>query len=211
MMSMSEIIIDTLKPEYAKPLEQLQIACFPTLGESELMREEHFLKQCEICPQCNFVAIVDDSIVGLGGGFLTDFNFEHPDHTFMEILAGGYYTNHQPDGEYYYGSDISVHPDYRRRGIGSKLYEARKGLVKRINRRGIVAGGLIPGFVNYKHTLTPQEYVEKVLGGELYDSTLSFQLHQGFKVKGLVENYIEDSASDNWAVLILWENPDYRP
>jgi len=25
-----------------------------------------------------------------------------------------------------------------------------------------------------------------------------------------LENYIEDSASDNWSTLIEWVNPDYR-
>jgi GNAT superfamily N-acetyltransferase len=208
---MSDILIDTLKPAYARTLEQLQVACFPTLAPSERLREEHFLKQCEICPDCNFVAMVDGHIVGLGAGFLIDFDFEDTDHTFMEILADGYYTNHSPAGSYYYGADISVHPHYRRRGIGARLYEVRKELVRRLNRRGIVAGGVMPGFAAHKHRMTAHEYIDKVIRGELYDSTISFQMHQGFKVMGLLENYIHDAASDNWSALILWENPDYVP
>ncbi|MCU0515208.1 MAG: GNAT family N-acetyltransferase [Anaerolineae bacterium] len=208
---MVQIIIDTLQPQYAQALEQLQIDCFPTLAYSERLREEHFLKQCELCPECNFVALAEGQVVGLGGGFFTDFNFAEPGHTFMEILAGGYYTNHQPHGAYYYGADISVHPAFRRRGIGGLLYEARKSLVVRANRRGIVAGGLIPGFAAYKRFMTVHDYVDKVLRGELYDSTLSFQLHQGFRAVELLENYIEDSASDNWSVLIVWDNHSYRP
>jgi GNAT superfamily N-acetyltransferase len=208
---MSNIFIDTLKPEYARPLENLQVVCFSTLAASERLREEHFLKQCEICPECNFVAIVDGHIVGLGAGFLTEFNFEEPGHTFMEILAGGYYTNHTPGAKYYYGADISVHPHYRRRGIGAKLYEARKGLVKRLNCAGIVAGGLMPGFSKHKQAMSAHEYVDRVMRGDLYDSTLSFQMHQGFQIKGVLENYIHDTASDNWSALILWENPEYTP
>jgi len=102
-----------------------------------------------------------------------------------------------------------VHPDFRRRGVGSLLYEARKGIVKKLNRRGIVAGGLIPGFAAYKETMSPDDYVERVASGALHDSTLSFQLGRGFEVRGLLEDYIDDEASDNWATLIVWENPSY--
>jgi len=206
---MTEITIDTIKPQYAAALEQLQRDCFPTLADSELMLEQHFLKHCDLFPEGNFVALADDRVVGLGAGFLIDFDFEHPDHTFMEIVDGGYYTKHDPDGDYYYGADISVHPDFRRRGIGSMLYKARQDVVHRLNRKGIVGGGLLPGYAQHKATLTPHEYVEKVVAGELYDSTLSFQLKHGFEVRGLLENYIEDEASDNWSTLIVWENPDY--
>ena len=55
-----------------------------------------------------------------------------------------------------------------------------------------------------------QEYVDKVAAGALRDDTLSFQLARGFTVRGLLRDYIEDAASDNWATLIVWENPDYR-
>lgn len=205
-----DVRIDTIKLEYAPALEQLQRDCFPTLGEDELMLEAHFCKHCELFPEGNFVALVGDKVVGLGSGFMLDFDFDHPAHTFMEIIDGGYYTRHQPDGLWYYGADISVHPKYRRRGIGSKLYAARKDVVRRLKRRGIIGGGLIPGYAKHKAQMSVSEYVKRVIGHRLYDPTLSFQLRQGFKVRGLLENYIEDSASDNWSTLIVWENPDYR-
>ena len=65
---------------------------------------------------------------------------------------------------------------------------------------------VLPGLARYKQTMTPHEYVTKVIAGELYDSTLSFQLKMGFRVRGLLQNYLEDSASDNWATLIEWLN-----
>jgi len=207
---MESIRIDTIKPEYADALEQLQIDCFPTLAPHERLRREHFLKHYELFPEGNFVALRGDRVVGLGSGFLTDFDFGDPDHTFQEIIAGGFYTHHDPAGAWYYGGDISVHPKFRRRGIGSKLYAARKDVVRQLNRRGIVGGGLLPGFAAYKQSISPQEYVARVVKEELYDSTLSFQLRQGFQVRGLLQNYIEDSASDNWSVLIVWENPDFQ-
>lgn len=201
----------TLEPKHAQALEKLQITCFPTLAAHELMREEHFLSHCHIFPEGSFVALDGSNVVGLGSGFLTDFDFKNTHHTFKDIITGGYYTNHDPAGAWYYGADISVHPEYRGRGIGKLLYEARKDLVRRSNRRGIVAGGVLPGYAEHKGQLTVAEYVEKVVAGELFDATLSFQLKNGFSVVDLLENYLEDEASDNWATLIVWENPDYRP
>ncbi len=205
-----DVTIETIRPEHAPGLAQLQRDCFPTLGENDLMREDHFLSHAKLFPEGNFVAIADDKVIGLGSGLLVDFDFEHPQHRYMEIIAEGYYTNHEPDGDWYYGSDISVHPQYRRRGIGRKLYAARKGVVKQLNRRGIVAGGLLPGYAQHKAGMSVQQYVDRVVAGKLYDATLSFQLRQGFEVRGLIENYLEDEASDNWATLIVWDNPDYE-
>ena len=144
-MARDSIRIETIKPRYASALEQLQRDCFPTLGAAELMRAEHFLNHCRLFPEGNFVALHQNRVIGLGSGFLIDFDFEHAQHSFQEIIAGGFYSNHDPNGDWYYGGDISVHPAFRRRGVGSLLYEARKDIVKDMNRHGIVAGGLIPG------------------------------------------------------------------
>ncbi|ADI13202.1 GNAT family N-acetyltransferase [Truepera radiovictrix] len=206
-----DVLITTLRPEHAEGLEQLQIDCYPTLAPHERMRREHFLSHARLFPEGNFVALLGDRIVGLGSGFLTDFDLQHPDHTFQEIIAGGFYTHHDPQGAWYYGGDISVHPDVRGRGIGRRLYEARKEVVRRLGRRGIVAGGLLPGYRAYKGRLSVHDYVAKVVAGELTDPTLSFQLRNGFEVRGLLPGYLEDSASDNWATLIVWENPAWRP
>ncbi len=81
--------------------------------------------------------------------------------------------------------------------------------MRRHNKRGIIAGGHIPDFAKHKHEMSAAEYVEKVAAGELYDATLTFQLENGFRVRGVLENYIHDEATDSWSALIVWDNPDY--
>lgn len=207
---MSKVVIETLKPEHTEELEVLQRICLPTLGEDELLLKKHFLKHCELFPEGNFVAKIDDTIVGLGSGFLCDFDFKNFQHRFQDIIDAGYYTQHNPDGDWYYGADISVHPDYRKRGIGGKLYQARKAVVKHLNKRGIVAGGLIPTYAEYKDKMSVHDYVDKVVSGEIYGATLTFQLNNGFEVRGMIQDYLVDEASDNWSTLIVWDNPEHN-
>lgn len=211
MREADTITIRTMRPEDFAGLEQLQRDCYPTLHKRELMRVQHFQSQHTIFPAGQFVAFHGNRIVGQGSGFFTDFDLENPKHTFLEVCAGLYFTGHNPEGDYYYGADISVHPDMRGRGIGRLLYRARQELAIKHNRKGIVAGGLMPGYADHKHAMSPQQYVDKVVAGELFDPTLSFQLKNGFVVRGLIRDYLEDAASDNWATLIEWVNPEYHP
>ena len=54
------------------------------------------------------------------------FDFAILDHTFADIIQGGWLTSHEPDGDWLYGADIGVHPDYRGRGLAQALYAARQ-------------------------------------------------------------------------------------
>ena len=127
-------------------------------------------------------------MVGLGSGIYTHFDFAHPQHTLVEVTDQG----HDREGEWYYGLDISVHPEYRGKGIGRKLYDARKALVQRDNKRGIVAGGLTPDFTKHKDSMSIEDYVDKICQGNLYDSTLSFQLRRRFCVQSDTRRHLAE-------------------
>jgi len=203
---------------HAPHLEALQVRCFPTLGAQELMRAEHFLHHLTVFPEADLVAVAHvapdgaplaaPQVVGLGSGFFVDFDFAQPGHTFRELIDDGWYGHHDPAGAWYYGADVSVDPAWRGRGLGRRLYDARKALVRRHGKRGIVAGGVLPGFAHHKHAMTAATYVARVVAGELHDPTLSMQLRNGFEVVGVLRGYLEDRAADDWAALIVWRNPD---
>jgi len=207
---MSELRYANLTPELAPQCAELELLAFPHADPQELISLEDFHAYARVFPEGFFVCLDGDRVVGQGGGIFLDFDFDHPQHTIVGITGEHQCGNHDPAGAWYYGTDIVVHPEYRRRGIGQRLYDLRKDIVRRHNKRGIIAGGHIPGFADHKHEMSAAEYVSKVVAGTLYDATLSFQLGNGFEVRGVLENYIDDEATDGWSALIVWENPEYR-
>lgn len=204
---MSDLRYVTLEAGMAEELAAVELSCFPLADPAELLSAEDLRAYAEVFPEGVFVALDGDRPVGMGAGIFLDFDFDHPQHTIMGITGENQCRNHDPDGDWYYGTDITVHPEYRRRGIGRELYRLRKDLVRRSRKRGIIAGGALPGFLEHKGSMSAAEYVEKVVAGELYDPTLTFQLENGFVVRGLLEGYMADAADDGWATLIVWE-PD---
>ncbi len=205
---MNPIRIVNLKPEYARALAALQPICFPHLDKSEWMTEAHFRHHSCIFPDGNYVALAGERVVGLGAGFFIDFDLDHPQHRYLEMVAGGSFAHHDPNGAYYYDADVSVHPDYRGRGIGTRIYAARQQLVRRYGKKGMIAGSLLPGYGIYKGQMSVADYVDGVVRRELRDPTLTFHLNNGFEVRTILEDYVTDPATDNRAALIVWSNPD---
>ncbi len=198
--------IVNLDASLADALEEIELLSFPMANPEDLLSADDIRAYAEVFPEGYFVAMVDGHPVGQGAGIYLDFDFDHPQHTIAGITGEHQCGNHDPTGEWYYGTDMSVHPDYRGLGIGKLLYEARKDLVRKAGKRGIIAGASLPGFLHHKHEMTATDYVERVIAGELSDPTLTFQLSQGFNVRGMLEGYIEDEADDGWAALIVWES-----
>ena len=205
---MSGVSIVNLQPEMAEELERIELTCFPMANPEDLLSKEDIAEYAKVFPEGYFVAVVDGRPVGMGAGIYLDFDFENPQHTIAGITGDHQCGNHDPDGDWYYGTDITVLPEYRGRGIGGMLYEKRKSLVIADGKRGIIAGGSLPGYFHHKAGMPIDQYVSRVVAGELHDPTLSFQLSHGFEVRGLLENYLEDEADDGWAALIVWENPE---
>jgi 4-aminobutyrate aminotransferase/(S)-3-amino-2-methylpropionate transaminase len=197
------LVIAHARPEFAGQLEQLQRTCFPTLAEEERFKRYHYLKHMELFDEGQFVALDGDRVIGAATTLRYDFDFEHVDHTFADIIQGGWLTSHQSSGAWLYGADISVLPEYRGRGIATALYAARQEVVWRLGLKGQVTAGMIPGYGAVKHQMAAEEYYNGVLSGEIRDSTLTMQMNAGFEPRGLVANYLNDPVCDNYSVLIV--------
>lgn len=199
----------------ADELAALELVAFPTTDPDDLYDAEGFTAIANEFPEGGVVGFDGpgrDRPVAVGLGVRTHFDFDRPQHDLATFFDGAPTDcGDDPDGPWYYGTDISVSPDYRRRGIGTELYDLRKDVCRRLNLAGIVAGGVIPGFADHKHEMSADDYVREVSAGRVSDPTLSFQLENGFVALCALDSYLTDPAVDDHAALIVWHNPDHRP
>ena len=204
---MPEITYAPIEAKWAKELAAIERAAFPTAGIEDLLIEEDIVVLCDTFAGGGFVALDGDKPVGMGVGILIDFDFDDPHHSLDDLVGEHSCGNHRTDADWYYGVTIAVDPDYRRLGIGHELYIRRKDVVRRLGKKGIVAGGVIPGYKDHIDDMTADEYVDRVRAGDLYDPTLSFQIENGFEAVCAIPDYMDDPAVGNNAVLIVWHNP----
>ena len=198
-------------PGMAVELEAIQRASFPTLAESELITAAHYRAHIERFPEGQLAAVTAAGRpVACSTDFRTTADLDHIEHRYVDAVDHNWLGHHDPDGDWLYGADIGVLPEYRRRGIARLLYGARHTLVRRLNLRGHIAGGLLKGYGLWKDRMPVEEYVALVIAGRLVDPTLSVQLRCGFRVHGIIQNYVTDASCDNKAAFIVWHNPEYR-
>ncbi|MBI1338058.1 MAG: GNAT family N-acetyltransferase [Phycisphaera sp.] len=193
-------------------LVQLNRAAYPTLAEDNIVwGRSHLESHLRIFPEGQIVAVVGQRIVGACSSLIVNLGPEPLRfHTWAGITDSGYFTNHDPTGDTLYGADVYVHPEARGLGVGHALYEARRKLCQRLNLRRILAGGRLWNYQDHGDKFTAEEYARRVELGEFRDLVLSFQLREGFVLRGVMPNYLRDPHSKNYASLIEWLNPDYK-
>ena len=206
---MDELTYTNIRAEWAEALQHIEHTAFPTADPEDLYWADELRALALVFPEGGVVVLDGDTPVAMGLGIRIHFDFSHTQHSIRDLVGVDGGTGHVPDGAWYYGTSIAVLPDYRRRGIGKRLYDMRKQICRDLNLAGIVAGGVIPGYADHKDQLSAADYVAKVSAGELYDATLTMQIANGFEARGVIADYIRDPAVDSWASLIVWENPDY--
>ena len=137
---------------------------------------------------------------------------EYAEHTWHDIILeyGNPHSKLAGGGDSLYVDDLVTHPDFRRLGIGTLLFNARKQVASKYNLTRIIGGGRIPNYGKYANKISAQAYVEKVKSGQIYDPVLTFQIRNGFKVVKVLSNYLYDPSSLNYATFIEWINPKCR-
>ncbi|BAN01995.1 C45 family autoproteolytic acyltransferase/hydolase [Ilumatobacter coccineus] len=200
-----------LDPMWSSMAVALESQAFPNTRPEHLLDLDDVAGLAAAFPEGCFVGIDERRVpIATGFGIRTYFDLDDPQHTVLELIernGGG--CGHVPDGDWYYGTSIAVRPDHRRRGIGSELYDLRKQVCRDLGLRGIVAGGVIPGYAGHKHEMSAEEYIAEVAAGRLYDPTLTFQLDNGFEARGALANYMENPLVESYAALIVWHNADF--
>ncbi len=176
--------------------------------------QDQLASHLKIFPEGQLVVVNSkDKVVGYAASLIVDWNDYEFEDNWRDFTDSGFFTNHDPvNGRTLYGAEIFIDPDFQGRGLGKKLYAAREELAKRMDLVRIRAGARLAGYSHYAQQMTAQEYLDKVVQGELGDPTLSFQLRRGFKAIRLVKDYLRnDPESQGYAAVIEWLNPQTPP
>lgn len=196
------LVVQHMQPEDALQLEALQRIVFPTLANDELILAKHYLRHLELFPEGQLVIKDAEKVVGMTTTMRSKFDFSHYHHTFKETIAGGWLTNHDPEGDWLYGLDIGVHPDYRGLGLARILYRARHEITNELGLKGQVTVGMMNGFGAVSNQMTGEQYFQELITGKRKDPTLSAQIKIGFEPIALIPDYLNDPACGNYGVLI---------
>lgn len=206
----SNVKIRIMKKADIPKIVELQKASFPVMAAEGVYWKPHQLEaHLKVFPKGQFVAEYQEKIIGSCSSLIVKLDPEYKEHSWKDACGDSFFKNHNPKGDSLYGADVSTHPDYRRLGVATKLYEARKQLAMNLNLKRIIAGGRIFNYCDYAKELSPLEYVMKVKRREIKEPVLGFQLRNGFKFVKILSNYLKDPRSLNYATFIEWKNPNF--
>jgi len=201
---------------YATPADVPQLVELNKLAYPVLARENVVWSAAQlsthqrIFPEGQLVAEQAGHIVGAAATLVVDLGAEPlRHHTWSEVTGAGHFTTHDAAADTLYGADVYVDPRARGQGVGAALYAARRQLCRNLGKRRILAGGRLWNFSENGSGMTAAQYAARVVAGELRDLVLSFQLREGFALRGVMPNYLRDARSHHWASLLEWLNPDY--
>lgn len=202
-----DIVVRNTHAEDFEGIQEMSRLIYP---EGVPWSNEQLQSHLRVFPEGQLVAVEGPMhrVVGMASSLIVRWDDYQFDASWRNFTDRGFFANHDPEhGRTLYGADVMVHPHRQRRGIGRKLYEARRVLCRKLNLLRIRAGARLRNYHLYAERMPPEEYVEQVVHGRIKDPTLTFQLREGFHVIGVVGNYIvNDPESLGYAAIIEWLN-----
>lgn len=195
------IVIQNSLPRHAEALGALQEIVFPTLSPEERMQARHYKKHIELFPEGQFVVLDGEKPIGMSSTIR--HAMPEGDHTFLEVSDHLWLTTHQENGDWLYGMDMGVHPDYRGKGLAKAMYRARQELCRRLGLKGQITVGMPNGYLDFANSMSLDDYYTEICRGNIFDPTVSTQQKLGFELVGLIHHYLDDPQCGNGGVMMI--------
>lgn len=204
------IEIRTLEKDEYDGLKETMIAAYPSMPESYWQREQ-INRLINLFPEGQVAIFVNNEMAACALSLIVDEKKVNNKHNYKSITGNYSFNSHDSKGEILYGIDVFIKPQFRGMRLGRRLYDYRKELAERLNLKGIVFGGRIPGYHKYANEMSPREYIEKVKLKEIHDPVFDFQLSNDFHPIRIIKNYLDgDMQSGEYGILMKWDNIYYE-
>lgn len=202
--------IRAAKPSDAAGMAALTRIVYPNWDDESALDERKYTMQIDAFQQGQYVALANGHLVGFASSLIVQLDDSSPWYNHEEMTGDSTFNTHDPAGDSLYGADLVVHPDWRNLGITSKLYHARKNLLKQYNLRQMVACGRLSNFEELEGRLTAKQYVAQVVAGKLVDTQLCAQIEAGYSVEGVHYVYLSEQQELGYATHLVMPNPTFE-
>ncbi len=181
---------------------------YSSLGVHGVYSAAQLLGQLHQFPEGQFVATYESRIIGYCATFRIPESLALKSHDWATITGRGFASRHDPQGDWLYGMDVCVDPDFRGQRIGQRLYNERKRLCEHLRLKGIVFAGRMPNLARRWNVVgSAERYLQLVLEGKQRDPVIGFQLRNGFEPIGILTDYLPlDHDSRGYATHMIWRN-----
>lgn len=208
-MKTSDLRVRNYTEKDFSQLIEIQQECFPPPYPSEqLWNTDQLTSHITIFPQGAMCVEYQGQLLASCTSLIVEWHLEDADHSWAQTTDNGYIRTHNPNGNSLYGVDMAVKPAWRKQGISKLLYQARFQLVQELKLQRFLAAGRMPGYHQYQKFMSPEDYVQNVIGNKLIDPVLTPQLKAGLKPIKIIHHYLPDEESTNCALLFEWSNPE---
>ena len=164
---------------------------YSSLGVHGVYSAAQLLGQLHQFPEGQFVATYESRIIGYCATFRIPESLALKSHDWATITGRGFASRHDPQGDWLYGMDVCVDPDFRGQRIGQRLYNERKRLCEHLRLKGIVFAGRMPNLARRWNVVgSAERYLQLVLEGKQRDPVIGFQLRNGFEPIGILSDYL---------------------
>lgn len=176
---------------------------------------EKFVSRMKYFPEGFYVALVSGRILGVSTSKIFHYDKNNPPKTWDEASDEGWITKHDPKGNALYVVSVGVHEKFQGKGIGQRLVEAQKKLVKVLGLDCLVLGARCPEYSNPEfNNIFPEEYVRlKRSDGQPRDKEIRFYSRYELQVVCPMPEYMgkgNDPESRDFGVIMVWNNPEKK-
>lgn len=186
----------------------LQRACFPAPFPFEaLWSSEHLGKHLDVFPDGQLVVLDQECVVASASNLVISEQAWQRHDSWEQTTGGFEFKNHDSTGTTLYGADISVHPEYRGRGLARQLYNARFELVRQFGLNRFGTACRFPDWhtwITEHPDQTQSEYCQAVVRGHAIDRTMTPLVRMGLTFLGVAEHHMDDPESGNSAAILEW-------